>query len=106
MVLIIVPWKETIQGLQREFSDFTLRYSAHITYRRFAVPDLLNKLQGNDIRHPRALIAYILQSFRYSAHLAAPYFPVPQYRFCKGVDSASNRNEYQEYFLGVKAACA
>ena len=23
-----------------------------------------------------------------------------------GVDSASNRNEYQEYFLGVKAACA
>ena len=23
-----------------------------------------------------------------------------------GVDSASNRNEYQEHFLGVKAACA
>ena len=23
-----------------------------------------------------------------------------------GIDSASNRNEYQEYFLGVKAACA
>jgi len=23
-----------------------------------------------------------------------------------GVDSASNRYEYQEYFLGVKAACA
>ena len=23
-----------------------------------------------------------------------------------GVDSASNRNEYQEYFPGVKAACA
>ena len=23
-----------------------------------------------------------------------------------GVDSASNRNEYQEYFLGVKAAVA
>jgi hypothetical protein len=23
---------------------------------------------------------------------------------CLGVDSASNRNEYQEYFLGVKAA--
>jgi len=23
-----------------------------------------------------------------------------------GVDSASNRNEYQEYFLGVKAASA
>jgi hypothetical protein len=23
-----------------------------------------------------------------------------------GVDSASNRNEYQKYFLGVKAACA
>jgi len=26
----------------------------------------------------------------------------PRYR--PGVDSASNRNEYQEYFLGVKAA--
>ena len=23
-----------------------------------------------------------------------------------GVDSASNRNEYQKYFLGVNAACA
>ena len=26
--------------------------------------------------------------------------------YCPGVDSASNRNEYQEYFLGVKAAGA
>jgi hypothetical protein len=25
---------------------------------------------------------------------------------CPSVDSASNRNEYQEYFLGVKAAGA
>jgi len=25
---------------------------------------------------------------------------------CPGVDSASNGNEYQEYFLGVKAADA
>jgi len=30
------------------------------------------------------------------------------FRLCydPGVDSASNRNEYQEYFLGVKAAGA
>jgi len=27
-------------------------------------------------------------------------------QYCPGVDSASNRNEYQEYFLGVKAAGA
>ena len=27
-------------------------------------------------------------------------------RYCPGVDSASNRNEYQEYSLGVKAAGA
>jgi len=27
-------------------------------------------------------------------------------KFYPGVDSASNRNEYQEYFLGVKAAGA
>jgi hypothetical protein len=26
--------------------------------------------------------------------------------FIYGIDSASNRNEYQEYFLGVKAASA
>ena len=26
--------------------------------------------------------------------------------YCPGVDSASNRNEYQEYFLGIKAAGA
>ena len=26
--------------------------------------------------------------------------------YCPGVDSASNRNEYQVYFLGVKAAGA
>jgi len=26
--------------------------------------------------------------------------------YCPGVDSASNRNEYQEHFLGVKAAGA
>jgi len=27
-------------------------------------------------------------------------------RYCSGVDSASNRNEYQDYFLGVKAVGA
>jgi len=29
-----------------------------------------------------------------------------QSHYGPGVDSASNRNEYQEYFLGVKAASA
>ena len=29
-----------------------------------------------------------------------------QSHYAPGVDSASNRNEYQEYFLGVKAASA
>jgi hypothetical protein len=28
----------------------------------------------------------------------------PSGRYGPGVDSASNRNEYHEYFLGVKAA--
>jgi len=32
------------------------------------------------------------------------YFSRPHYD--PGVDPASNRNEYQEYFLGVKAAGA
>jgi hypothetical protein len=63
MGLIIVLWKETIQGLRSEFSDFISCHSAHIKHRRFAVPDLLNKIQGNDKRHSRALISYILQFF-------------------------------------------
>jgi len=33
-----------------------------------------------------------------------PMVSLPQYG--PGVDSASNRNEYQEYFLGVKVAGA
>ena len=33
-----------------------------------------------------------------------PFLPAALWPF--GVDSASNRNEYQEYFLGVKAAGA
>ena len=35
-------------------------------------------------------------------------FSLTSYRphYGPGVDSASNRNEYQEYFLGVKAAGA
>ena len=34
------------------------------------------------------------------------FFAIKSFRshFGPGVDSASNRNEYQEYFLGVKAA--
>ena len=32
--------------------------------------------------------------------------PVFRKHYGPGVDSASNRNEYQEYFLGIKAAGA
>ena len=42
------------------------------------------------MRHYKYIYIYIIKSFR------SHYGP--------GVDSASNRNEYQEYFLGVKAA--
>jgi len=36
------------------------------------------------------------------------FIDIKSYRshYGSGVDSASNRNEYQEYFLGVKAADA
>jgi len=34
------------------------------------------------------------------------FIDIKSFRFRPGVDSASNRNEYQEYFLGVKAAGA
>ena len=36
------------------------------------------------------------------------FFDIKSFRshYGPGVDSASNRNEYQEYFLGVKAAGA
>ena len=36
------------------------------------------------------------------------FIDIKSFQLCysPGVDSASNRNEYQEYFLGVKAAGA
>ena len=36
----------------------------------------------------------------WNSSLTQSYWP----HYSPGVDSASNRNEYQEYFLGVKAA--
>jgi hypothetical protein len=36
MGLLIVPWKERIQGLQREFSDFIFYITAHTLH----IPDL------------------------------------------------------------------
>jgi len=38
--------------------------------------------------------------------ISAENSPVNTAVYGPGVDSASNRNEYQEYFLGVKAAGA
>jgi hypothetical protein len=42
-------------------------------------------------------VRYTLFVAHYSQHSFRPHYG-------PGVDSASNRNEHQEYFLGVKAA--
>ena len=49
-------------------------------------------------RHVGASIPEVSLDFFSDIILPVPYGP--------GVDSASNRNEYQVYFLGVKAAGA
>jgi hypothetical protein len=41
-----------------------------------------------------------------SCHWNFSFFQSFQLHYGPGVDSASNRNEYQEYFLGVKAVGA
>jgi hypothetical protein len=56
---------------------------------RHAVAQLVEALRYKQVQFP---MMSLTQSFR------PPYGP--------GVDSASNGNEYQEYFLGVKAAGA
>jgi hypothetical protein len=50
------------------------------------------KIGGPRVRFPMVLLEFLTQSF--------------QSHYGPGVNSASNRNEYQEYFLGVKAAGA
>ena len=49
----------------------------------------------------RSLVRFQMVSFEY-------FFDIKSFRshYGPGVDSASNRNEHQEYFLGVKAAGA
>jgi len=66
-------------------------------------------------RHPRVCIqSYHLIKWNYNTRTRFPMLSleffidiiVPAALWHYGVDSASNRNEYQEYFLGVKAADA
>jgi len=45
-------------------------------------------------------------NFTFTFKQGREVFPVHTTKAYRGVDSASNRNEYQEYFLGVKAAGA
>jgi len=62
------------------------------------------------------LIKILLMLFKYSplhwvgggAGVSGFFIDMKSFRlhYGPGVDSASNRNEYQEYFLGVKAAGA
>ena len=84
---------------KRIFRFHFLYHSAHITHTRFAVPDLLNKLQGSAKRQPRAWISYILQCFCDSAHLAAPYLPLPQCRFCKTTHTTATELRSKELSL-------
>ena len=56
---------------------------------------------GTALQAGRSRVRFLMVSLEFFVDvifLRPPYSP--------GVDSASNRNEYQEYFLGVKAAGA
>ena len=58
----------------------------------WSIVDLLRRKLAGSI--PACVIGFLIDIKSFRLH----YGP--------GVDSASNRNEYQEYFLGVKAAGA
>jgi hypothetical protein len=47
-------------------------------------------------------LSKLFSDFQWCAVLGEPFRP----HYGTGVDSAPNRNEYQEHFLGVKAAGA
>ena len=89
-----LSWKQTSQESNRAVRNFILT-----TYydRGTAVAQWLRccatnwKVAGSI---PVGVIAFFIDIKSFRSH----YGP--------GVDSASNRNEYQEYFLGVKAAGA
>ena len=55
---------------------------------------LCYKLEGRCVRSQLVSLEFSIDIKSFRSH----YGP--------GVDSASNRDEYQEHFLGVKAACA
>jgi hypothetical protein len=50
----------------------------------------------------------VVEELRYKPMVSLNFLLTHSFRlhYGRGVDSASNRNEYQEYFLGIKAAGA
>jgi len=57
----------------------------------------------------REALRYKLEGCRFDSRWCHWNFSLTksfQLHYGPGVDSASNRNEYQEYFLGIKAASA
>jgi len=51
-------------------------------------------------------VAQLVHALRYNLEGLIPVGVIEIFYYDPGVDSASNRNEYHEYYLGVKAADA
>jgi hypothetical protein len=64
---------------------------------------------GYEVAQLVEVLCYKPEGRRFDSRLCHRNFSLTQSfrpHYGPGVDSASNRNEYQEYFLGVKAAGA
>jgi len=69
--------------------------------------DILKEARFVSCTHSTAAVLQIGRSLVRSQMVSVDFFiEIKSFRshYGPGVDSASNRNEYQEYFLGVKAA--
>ena len=82
---------------------------AIIIYRRSKINVDISEMSGTAIAH---WLRYYATNWKVAGSIPAGvsgfFIDIKSFRshYGPGVDSASNRNEYQEYFLGVKAAGA
>jgi hypothetical protein len=63
-------------------------------------------LEAHPFIHISRIWVKILYYSSWKKKSSSIFYVVHKCNYGPGVDSASNRNEYQEYFLGVKAAGA
>ena len=107
--------KNIVKGDTDKVYSQTVYVDKRVGYRRFIRDYLcLTKIDGNTEMEEGTAVAQWLRCCATNRKVAGSipagvngfFIDIKSFRshYGPGVDSASNRNEYQEYFLGVKAA--